>query len=48
MPLYIGVEWVWAEAAVGSRGVSKVVRRATGPTRGWLMQCSRGGDRRIS
>jgi hypothetical protein len=43
MPPYIGVEWVWAESAVGSRGLAEVVRR-TGPTRGWLMQCSHGGN----
>ena len=38
------VEWVWAESAVCSRRLAKVVRRATGPTRGWLMQCGRGGN----
>ena len=48
MPPYIGVEWVWAESAVGSRGLAKVVRRAVGPTRVWLVQCSHGGNRRMS
>jgi hypothetical protein len=48
MPPYTEVEWVWAESAVGSRGLAKVVRRATGPTRVWLMQCSRGGNWRMS
>jgi hypothetical protein len=33
MPPYVGVGWLWAESAVGSRGVAKVVLRATGPTR---------------
>jgi hypothetical protein len=42
------VEWVCAVFAVCSRGLAKVLRRATGPTRGWLMQCSRGGNRWMS
>jgi hypothetical protein len=27
MPSYIGVGWLWAESAVDSRGVAKVVMR---------------------
>jgi hypothetical protein len=41
MPPYIGVEWLWAESAVGSRGVAKVVRRATGPASRCVCVCVR-------
>ena len=30
MPSYIGVGWLWAESAVDSRGVAKVVMRENG------------------
>jgi hypothetical protein len=30
LPSYIGVGWLWAESAVDSRGVAKVVMRENG------------------
>ena len=48
MPPYTGVEWVWAEFAVGSKGLEKVDMRVTGPARGGLVQCSCGGNWRMS
>ena len=36
------------ESAVGSRGLAQVDMRATGPTVGWQVQCSCGGNRRMS
>jgi hypothetical protein len=48
MSPYIGVEWVWVESAVGSKGLGKVDMTATGSARGGLMQCSCGGNQRMS
>ena len=41
MPPDTGVEWVWVESAVGSKGLGKVDMRGTEPAR-----C--GGNRRMN
>jgi hypothetical protein len=48
MPSYTGVGWLWAESAVDSRGVAKVVMRENGTY--WKLASEEGthsGSRKV-